>query len=158
MRKGFTLIELTMALTVMAVLAGMVVVRVDGWSSRQALHGSARTLGTLIRTWREKAELEERPYAVTLDPDKGIYRIDDPLRLGFGGELEKLREGRLKAGQAFARLEVSGVEWKGPLRLSLAPHGILPDIQLILTNEDKVRVRITLRSLTNDVDYQEIRE
>src|SRR4029078_5045819 len=37
-RRGFTLIELTVVLAVLVIASGIVIVRVTGWSSRQALH------------------------------------------------------------------------------------------------------------------------
>ena len=84
-RSGFTLIELTVALSIAVVLAGVVLVRVDGWSPRQKLNTSARALGNTIRTWREKAQLEESVYMLQIDSDKGARGHPD-MPTGSSGQ------------------------------------------------------------------------
>src|SRR5471032_2956496 len=88
---GFTLIELTVALAILVVASGFIIVRVVGWSSRQALHTSARALGNTIRTWRERARTEEVTYTLTLEESR--YQIV------LGKEI--LRRGQLGTGETF---------------------------------------------------------
>jgi prepilin-type N-terminal cleavage/methylation domain-containing protein len=136
-RSGFTLIELTVALAILVVASGLVIVRLSGWSSRQALHSSARTLGNTIRSWRERARAEETTY--TLELEERSYRIRS------GKEI--LRAGGLGAGESFT-------PGTGRL-LILNSRGILPETRLTIQNAHGERVSIGLKALTNEIDYQE---
>jgi prepilin-type N-terminal cleavage/methylation domain-containing protein len=138
-RSGFTLIELTVVLAVLVIAAGFVIVRVAGWSSRQALFSSARSLGNTIRTWRERARTEETTYRLLLD--EHTYHI-------ISGK-DVLRKGSLRSGESFE----SGT----PPSLSFTPRGFLPDTRLILRNEHGERVSLVLGTLVNDITYEEPR-
>jgi prepilin-type N-terminal cleavage/methylation domain-containing protein len=138
-RGGFTLLELTVVLAVVAVASGLLIVRVTGWSSRQALNASARSLGNSIRTWRERARTEESTYALLLE-DRA-YRI-------VSGK-ETLRKGRLGGGQSF--------EPGRPGSVVFTPRGLLPETRLVIRNEQGERVTLVLGTLVNEIDYQEAR-
>jgi prepilin-type N-terminal cleavage/methylation domain-containing protein len=135
---GFTLIELAVALAILVIASGLVIVRVTGWSSRQALQASARTLGNTIRTWRERARTEETSYSLSMDG--AAYQI------AAGKEI--LRRGNLGSGVAFEG---------GPSTIALSPRGILPETRITLRNPSGERVTLVLGTLVNEIDYQEPR-
>lgn len=137
-RAGFTLIELAVALAILVVASGLVIVRVTGWSGRQALHASARTLGNTIRTWRERARTEATPYVLTMNGCE--YQIS-------AGK-EVLRRGRLGGGHSFEG---------APATLVLNPRGILPDTRITIRNEEGETVSLVPGTLVNEIDYQETR-
>jgi prepilin-type N-terminal cleavage/methylation domain-containing protein len=137
-QAGFTLIELVVVLAILVVASGIVIVRITGWSSRQSLHSSARTLGNVIRTWRERARTEETAYILTLDENR--YEI------AAGKEI--LRRGKLGAGETFEGR---------PLTLALTPRGILPETRITLRNAPGERVTLVLGTLVNEIDYEEPR-
>ena len=137
-RAGFTLIELTVALAILVIASGVILVRVSGWSGRQALHASARTLGNTIRLWRERSRTEETSYRLSMD--EGAYQIT------VGKEI--LRRGQLGGGAQFE---------DGPSSVLLSPRGILPDTRITLRNASGDRVTLVLGTLLNEIDYQELR-
>lgn len=154
---GFTLVELVVVLTIMVVLLGLVIVRVGGWTPRQRLSASARALGNTIRTFRERAELEERVYVLTLDSDAGTYAVATeaergPFRLG---EMEEVRKGRLEAGQAFARFQVGETERSGLLILHLTPKGVGPATRITIRGGHDEEVTLGIGALVNEIEYSE---
>jgi prepilin-type N-terminal cleavage/methylation domain-containing protein len=138
-KRGFTLIELTVVLAVVVIASGFIIVRIGAWSSRQSLHASAVALGNMIRTWRERAKVEEASYTLHLEPT--AYQI-------LSGK-EVLRKGRLGGGESF--------ESRTPETLVFNPRGILPEARLTLRNVHGERVSLILGSLLNEIDYQEPR-
>lgn len=149
-RAGFTLIELAVALAIAVVLGGLVIVRVGGWSARQELRASARALGNAVRTWREKAELEERAYVLVLDRERSRWRVE----AAEGQALEAVAGGKLGEGQAFGKMLAGKVELVDPVKLLFDSRGILPEIRIeILAGEEKVVLRI--EPVVNEVAYEE---
>jgi prepilin-type N-terminal cleavage/methylation domain-containing protein len=146
-QRGFTLIELTVALAVAAVVLGLVIVRIDGWSSRQALSASARALGNTIRLFRERAQAEEETYTLKIQMDRGTYAVT--------AAGETLRSGRLGVGQTFVKILSGGREQVTPAILQLGPRGILPETKITLDNSAKEQLTITLPSFANEVGYSE---
>jgi Tfp pilus assembly protein FimT len=144
-RGGFTLVELAVALGVAVVAMGIVVVRVDGWSNKERLKASARTLGNLIRTHRERAEAEERIYVLEMNLEKGEY--------AFSSEGELIRKGMLPPGQAFGRVKAGEVVLPSPVRLAFGPKAVLPEIEILLQGGEKELVSLTLGSWVNEVSY-----
>jgi prepilin-type N-terminal cleavage/methylation domain-containing protein len=135
-RRGFTLIELVIVLAVIVVASGVLIFRVTGWSSRQKLESSARTLGNTIRTWREKARSDEQTYVLRIEP--GSYTIIVPPE-------EVLRRGKLGAGEEFER--------GAPASIAFTPRGVLPETRLTIRNSRGERIQVILRALINEVDY-----
>jgi prepilin-type N-terminal cleavage/methylation domain-containing protein len=136
---GFTLIELTVVLAILVIASGFVIVRISGWSSRQALHSSARALGNTIRTWRERARTEEASYTLVLE--ESTYQISS------GKEI--LRKGRLGGGESF--------ESGKPAVMVFTPRGVLPETRLTIRNEHGERLTLVVGALVNEIDYQEPR-
>jgi prepilin-type N-terminal cleavage/methylation domain-containing protein len=146
-RRGFTLIELTVVLAITAVVLGLVIVQVDGWSSRQSLDASARALGNTVRFWRERAQDDEVTYSLRLDVEHATYRVT--------GAREILRGGRLGVGQTFGKIHAGEAEMKGPVILNFGPRGILPEVAITLQNAANEKVTLKLGSMANEVSYVE---
>jgi len=144
---GFTLVELAVALSIAVVIAGVILVRVDGWSSKERLRSGARTLGNLIRLYRERAQSEEVIYVLRIDRDHGIYRI------AMGDET--LREGRLGTALSFGKVLSAGAEVKDPVSVSFGPRGLLPELGITIENSDREKITIRVESFLNEVRYVE---
>lgn len=156
-RRGFTLVELTVVLAIIVVASGLIIARVGGWSSRQGLASSARTLGNMIRTYRERAELEEAPYLLALDLDKGTWSVAPPTSSVRVRESEAVAKGGLRQDQRFGVVRVGGLEQSGSIALRLAPRGILPKTEITIENGAGEKVRLILGTLTSEVEYDEAR-
>ncbi len=146
-RSGFTLIELTVALAIAVVIAGLVIVRVDGWSSRQSLHASARSFGNTIRLYREKAQEEEELYTLRIALDRGTYDVTSAGLV--------IRRGRLKVGQSFGKARSGDVVLSDPVILNLGPRGILPETAIDLKAGSTETVTVKVASAANEVIYEE---
>jgi prepilin-type N-terminal cleavage/methylation domain-containing protein len=136
-RKGFTLIELVVVLAVLVIASGFVIVRVTGWSSRQSLHASARSLGNAIRVWRERARAEETTYVLAFE--------GRCWTIAAGKEV--LRKGRLGGSE----------EFESPASLTFTPRAILQESRIVIRNSHGERVALVVGALMNEIDYQEPR-
>ncbi len=152
---GFTLIELSVALAIAIVVTGVVIVRVGGWSSRQELRNSARALGNVIRTYREKAQLEERPYLLVLDREGGTYGVRIPAEGPWPSREEEVRKGRLGPGRSFKRITIGGVDAQDKVVLLFGTRGILPETQIVVRDTQDEEILLVVGALTNEVTYAE---
>jgi prepilin-type N-terminal cleavage/methylation domain-containing protein len=137
-RRGFTLIELAITLSVVVVLSSVLVLRISGWTPAQSLRASARTVGNAVRTWRERARLEERNYRLRFE-EQGWEVLD------AGGE--PLARGRLPGGHALAAAET----------LTFTPRGVVPPTRLVLSNASGTRIDIDVHPVLNEIEYREAR-
>jgi prepilin-type N-terminal cleavage/methylation domain-containing protein len=153
---GFTLIELSIALAVVAVVLGLVILRFGGWSSRQASIASARTLGNTVRLYREKARLEGCAYALVVDLDQGAYYVTVPLDGGATPMSEHVvRRAVLPEGLSFGRAVVAGRIVESPVVLHFTPRGVVPETRLSIKNKDSEFVMLCIDALNNTVAYSE---
>jgi prepilin-type N-terminal cleavage/methylation domain-containing protein len=157
-KSGFTLIELSVAMALVTVVLGLVIVRVSGWTSRQALHASARALGNTIRMYREKAQFEERVYSLTLVLDEGLYRVTEPPERGAYTTTipNVVRSGRLRADQMFGEILVGEQPVRSPVTLDFTPRGITPETKITLQNNEKETVTLTVSAFVNEVGYEDV--
>jgi len=146
-KRGFTLVELAVALAIAAIIMGLVVVQVDGWSSLQSLRTAVRALGNTIRLYREKAQAEEETFTLKIDCDRGTYVVT--------ARGETLRSGRLGAGQRFGKIHAGERELESPVLLQLGPRGILPEMRITMTNATKESMTLVICPLANEVSYAE---
>jgi prepilin-type N-terminal cleavage/methylation domain-containing protein len=157
-KSGFTLIELSVAMALVTVVLGLVIVRVSGWTSRQALHASARALGYTIRVYREKAQFEERVYSLTLNLDEGTYRVTEPSERGAYTTTipNVVRSGRLRADQAFGAVLVGEQPVRSPVTIDFTPRGITPETKITLQNGENETVTLTVPAFVNEVEYEDV--
>lgn len=148
---GFTLVELAVALSILFVIGGFVIARVDAFSTRQALASSARALGNTIRLYREKAQEEEEIYTLRMELDRGTYMVSC--------QGEKIRRGKLGPGQSFGKVYsgplASAVEVPSPVVLNLGPRGLVPELRISIENPWKEKITLTIAALANEVAYAE---
>jgi prepilin-type N-terminal cleavage/methylation domain-containing protein len=137
-RKGFTLIELAVVLAIIAIVSGLVVVRLPGWSSRQALRASATALENAIKIWREKAQTEERTYELVLEERSYTTR--------FLPDGEVIRR-TLGTDEHFERSD--------RVRFLFMPSGVLRETAITIRNSNGERITLWLRPLVNEVDYED---
>jgi type II secretion system protein H len=80
--RGFTLIELIVALVVMACAAGLIVPNISRSMSRQDLHEAGQHLMLTARTARELAIARRQPLVLQVDLDRGGYSVSQRGRDG----------------------------------------------------------------------------
>jgi prepilin-type N-terminal cleavage/methylation domain-containing protein len=146
-QSGFTLIELVVALAIIVVITGLVIVRVDGWSSRQALHASARALGNAIRLYREKAQEDEETCTLRLELDRATYSVT--------AAGQTLRRGKLGVGQSFGKAYAGEDEVSTPVILNLGPRGLVPEVTIAIENSAGEKVTLKVSAMANEVTYAE---
>jgi type II secretory pathway pseudopilin PulG len=155
--RAFTLVEITIALSLLVVLMSLVVVRMSFGSARQQTISAARSLGNLLGTYREKAMTEERLYALHLDLDTGQYAIYCLLERNAAAlnGLKPLKSGRLTLPLAFGKVFVGNVQVPSPVTLFLDPKGIVPDVRIEVVCANGPVVAICPDVFANENDYVE---
>lgn len=155
--RGFTLVELTVALALAAVLMGLVVVRFSWAGPRQQAIAEARKLGNLIETCREKAVTEERLYALQIDAEQGRYAVFQPpeRRAGSFATLTPLRTGRLSGRVTIKAIRRQADALPTPFVLYFDPRGVLPELFIDLAHDSSPSVSLRIDPLQNEVAYDE---
>ena len=74
---GFTFIELMVVIAILALLASIVVVNLDGISAPTKLRGAARSIGNQLLELKEMAALTDRPKSMELDLEHQRWRVID---------------------------------------------------------------------------------
>ena len=74
---GFTFIELMVVIAILALLASIVVVNLDGISAPTKLRGAARAIGNQVLELKEMAALHGRDLSLELDVEHQRWRIID---------------------------------------------------------------------------------
>lgn len=151
--RGFTLIELTMALAVLVVVSGLVIVRAGGWGPRQRVISAARSIGNTVSHYREMARHEERIYALVFDVDTKRISIYAP---------QERQPSSLTSSTLIRTIEVpSGIEFKcqtlnttNPLVLYLDRKGVVPELS-IEVQQGEYRIRVHADPIVNLVTYDE---
>jgi type II secretion system protein H len=75
--RGFTFIELMIVIAILALLASVVVVNLDGISAPTKLRGAARRIGNEILQLKDMAALKNRPLSIEFDLEKQRSRVID---------------------------------------------------------------------------------
>jgi prepilin-type N-terminal cleavage/methylation domain-containing protein len=76
---GFTFIEMLVVIAILALLASIVVVNLDGMTAPTKLRGTARKIGNEILGWKQIAALRNRPISIEFDVPNQRWRcIDAP--------------------------------------------------------------------------------
>jgi prepilin-type N-terminal cleavage/methylation domain-containing protein len=156
-RRGFTLIELTVALALATILMGLVIVRFSWGSPRQEAIAQARNLGNLIRTFRERALCEEREYALRIDLSNNRYEIL-PVADRSAEALSKatpIREGRLSERMQVQILGEGHRELPSPVVLHFNRLGVMPGVSIQFAWAGTSKITLRPNPLLNEVVYEE---
>lgn len=74
---GFTFIELMVVIAILALIASIVVVNLDGISAPTKLRGCARAIGNQLLELKEMAALKDRAMSMEIDLEHQRWRIID---------------------------------------------------------------------------------
>lgn len=159
---GFTLMELLVTLTVIALLFALVIPNLGAFVPAARLQGSGKQLLRTIDWARSEARIQARPMTLELDLDHSRWRVVLPpeLRLTRDQADEELMEwaldwNQLEPGVKFGTVgdAVHGPAKKGIYRLEFDAHGFSSDqlVVLRMPDEPKLVWALTLRGLTGAV-------
>lgn len=95
-RAAFTLVELIVVMTIIAILAGLIVPRMGRSLSGRTVAEAAARLALTCRTVRELAVARQQACAVDLDLDAGVYAVTGQDQSGHSTRWQATRVGWLK--------------------------------------------------------------
>ena len=75
--RGFTFIEMLVVIAILALVASIVVVNMDGMSAPTKLRGAARSMGNLLLSLKEMAALKNRSLSIEFDVEGQRWRVID---------------------------------------------------------------------------------
>jgi prepilin-type N-terminal cleavage/methylation domain-containing protein len=155
--RGFSLIELTVALALATLLLGLVVVRLNFGSERQQAINAARRLGGLIETYREKAAAGDGCYALQFDSERNLCSVFQPVERDAAllTSLQPLKSFELKPPLILSRVALLNRELPKPAVIFLDDKGLLPDLSIEISNGKGTVVRLRPDPLINTVRYEE---
>ena len=100
-QRAFTLIEILVVVTIIAVIIGVVVLSVNVTGRDSELHKESKRLDALIAMVRESAEMQVRDYGLYLEEHGYRFLVFDPRRAQWTeAEEPELRARSLPAGLA----------------------------------------------------------
>lgn len=155
--RAFTLVELTVALALMAVLLGLVIVRFTWGSPRQQVFAEARKFGNLVETFRERALSEERLYALSVDMDAGTFSVSRPAErsAAWVARAPIVRSEHLNQAIYFKSANLNDQDIPSPVIIFLDARSVVPPMQWILAHIHGESVSIKLDPLQSEVSYEE---
>jgi len=154
---GHTLIELTIVLCLISVLAGMVIVRFPLNSSRQQTIAAARKLGNLIATYRDRAISEQTVYALQINAESGQYAIfksDERLVPDSAGK-PAIISGKLEDPISFGKISHPASPDTVPVTIYFDSRGVLQDLSIEIRHKSGAHIRLIPDQLTSVVRYEE---
>ncbi len=138
-RRGFTLLELLLVVTIVAVLVGMVVPSIGGSDARR-LNDAARELVLLLNRARQEAALGMTTWRLVAEPGEGRYyfekRQDDGFTRPKQSPFASVRQTR---GLEWRTLGINGQRAVGPGEVYLYPTGEQDALRLTLRSGDRAR-------------------
>ncbi|MBM4062194.1 MAG: prepilin-type N-terminal cleavage/methylation domain-containing protein [Planctomycetes bacterium] len=163
---GFTLLELLVTMTMVALLFAIVVPNLGAFVPSARLRGSGKQILRTLDWARSEARIQARPMTIEFDLDHARWRIVHPpeLRLTRDEDENELMEwsfdwNALEDGVVFAGAGDSkhGMAKKGVYKLAFDEHGFTGDqlVLLQLTEDPKVVWGLSLRGLTGQVTVEE---
>ena len=150
--RGFTLIELTIALAILVVVSGLVIVRMGGWGPRQRVITAARTIGNTLSYYREVARNEERTYAMVLETNAKRISVYAPLerQISALNSAALIRSIDLPSG---IEVQYQSQTTNDPPIIFLDSKGIVPNFQ-INVQQGGEHVLIKTDPIVNRISYE----
>jgi prepilin-type N-terminal cleavage/methylation domain-containing protein len=155
--SGFTIVELTIVLTLIAVVMGLVIVRFDLGSRRQRVISEARKLGRLISTYREKAIDEQQTYALTIDLNGNRYSVVRPADSSIQAvqQSQPLVDYAVVQPIRFASVSAQSKAMASPVTMFFDPRGVLPEVSIELGIDAGPAEVIRTDPLASEVYYDD---
>jgi general secretion pathway protein H len=129
-QRGFTLLELIVALAIMAFLAALTLPSTSRRPGALEVAAAARELASTLRYARSRAVAFNRPTEVIIDARRGLYQSTEatPRAVAQGLQLafETPQEQRSARGQAKIRFFPDGSSTGG--RIALSAQGLRYDV------------------------------
>jgi general secretion pathway protein H len=102
-QRAFTLIEILVVITIIAVIIGVVVLSVNVTGRDSELHKESKRLDALIAMAREQAEMQVRDFGLYLEDHGYRFMVFDPRRqIWIDAEERELRQRNLPDGLALS--------------------------------------------------------
>ncbi|MCB1746929.1 MAG: GspH/FimT family protein [Gammaproteobacteria bacterium] len=121
--RGFTLLEVLVAVVILAVLAGLVTPMLGDGRAR-AVSDAGERFVALLNQAREESVLSGRWWRLDIDPAAGVYRFAERIDGAFAPvTLEPLAGDHALAGIAVQDLAVNGEAGAGAEGIVLLPSG-----------------------------------
>lgn len=124
-RRAFTLLELILVGVLVALMAGLTLPRLSGWSERSRLEGEARLLEAAIDSASSRALTEARTYYMVIDADAGEYAVrpaeqtsDPAIALEQETSSRRDRQAGDPESDAASRVDGPRADWAGPFRVA----------------------------------------
>ena len=129
LRRGFSLIELTVVLLILALVSASVAVAVREPLHRVGLRGALDDLAEFDHLTRTYAREQDRPVVLVFDLDAGVIRrMDETGRTELGLAL------RLPADYRIVRLRAGEDDWRsGQTVLAVSALGLTPTYAVLVT-------------------------
>ena len=127
--EAFTLIEIVVALTIVAVIAAVAIPTLKGMGREARARAPVTALAALVQEVRQRAIHERRPYQIVFERG-GVHALADGFPAGSREEfLKALDEARTPPpGQVIERTELAATEvesaaprWPAPIGLAAPP-------------------------------------
>jgi prepilin-type N-terminal cleavage/methylation domain-containing protein len=165
-QRGFTLLELLVTMTMMALVFAMVVPNLGTFVPSAKLRGSGTQLLRTIDWARSEARIQARRMSIEFDLDHARWRVVHPPEMRLTRDEDErdlaewtfnwtgLEDGVVFGGVGDAR---HGLATKGMYRMEFDEHGFSSDqvIAMTLSADPKVIWGLTMRGLTGTTTITE---
>ena len=166
-RGGFTLIELIAVVTIIAVVIGVSISRLDFLVPEYALRGAAREVGSMLKQARTRAVGTGKDVYVEFDLSEGRYwllvpfprPVEEGERVGaLGWEYQPIFHRELPKGVDFVDVVISTTERmeEGIPRVWVSPFGGSNHVivNLTLRDEDKIKA-VKMNGFTGHLTFSD---
>ena len=144
-RKGFTLIELSIVLLLVALMAGAVALRIEGPLRRNTLEDLCDKIADLDRTTRQMARLQDRPLWLVFDGGAGQIRRIDECGEMVGTAFE------IPDGFTVAQLQLRGQRLAATACIPFAAAGASPTYAVCLQDRNHAPRWLAVAGMTGEV-------